>query len=654
MKKRILTVAAIIIGSQLLAQTDSSKSLDEVILTSNKYPKKQTETGKVVTVISREQLEKNSGRTLAEMLNMTAGTVIQGANSNGGTNLTANIRGASAGNVLILVDGVPVNDPSAITNYFDLNFLPVEQVERIEILKGGQSTLYGSDAVAGVIHIITKKPGADKLQAEAGASAGSYGTFRQHLGLGGRMKQFNYTLGYTHYQSKGFSAAHDVTGMGDFDRDGHDQHAVNMNIGYQASDKLQFSLLGSWTYYQADLDAAAYTDEKDFTVQNDNLRLGIGMQYRHKRGTLRSHYQFNYLERYYYDDSLHKSNAYTDWSEARYMGRTHFGELYSNWKWGAWELLAGADIRYHQTDQFYIFQSPPFVPGLPPTLFETSIRGRDMHHISPYASLVYLHKGWNMELGGRWNRHSEYGSHFTYTLNPSLLIREKLKIFANLYSAFKAPTLYQLFDGYAGNPDLGPEKGTIAETGLAWYFRKNIRARAVGFYRHTRDAIIFTYNPATYESRYLNLSVQENYGAEFEFRAAWGKWSIDANYTYTDGRIKGQHDADGVNTGKDTSYNNLYRIPKHAANLSLGWQACKALYLGTSLRVVGERQEYLFGAAPQNIDGYAVWDLYAEYKWGRHWKLYVDLKNITDREYFDFPGYNTRKFNMVAGLGFRL
>ncbi|HYM93558.1 MAG TPA: TonB-dependent receptor plug domain-containing protein, partial [Chitinophagaceae bacterium] len=178
MKKKIFIVAAVLISSRTFAQQDTAgKTLDEIIFTANKYPEKQSETGKVITVINQQQLEKSKGKTLGEILNTVAGVIIPGADNNPGTNLTVNIRGASAGNALILIDGVPLNDPSVIDNYFDLNFFAVDQIERIEILKGGQSTLYGSDAVAGVINIITRKPGSKKFNINASATYGSYNTF---------------------------------------------------------------------------------------------------------------------------------------------------------------------------------------------------------------------------------------------------------------------------------------------------------------------------------------------------------------------------------------------------------------------------------------------------------------------------------------------
>src|SRR5690606_38944552 len=120
-KKIFLAFLLYNLSSAVAQDSTFVSSLDEVVVTANKYPKKQSETGKVLTVISREQLERSSGKTLSEVLNAASGTTIIGSNSSPGTNQTVSIRGATSGNVLILVNGIPVNDPSVITNYFDLN-----------------------------------------------------------------------------------------------------------------------------------------------------------------------------------------------------------------------------------------------------------------------------------------------------------------------------------------------------------------------------------------------------------------------------------------------------------------------------------------------------------------------------------------------------
>lgn len=656
--KKIFIVAAVIFSSPLFGQQDSSaKILDEVVITTNKYPKKQTETGKVITVITKQQLEKNEGKSLGEILNTIAGITAPGSDNVSGSNLTLNIRGASAGNALILVDGIPVNDPSNNNNYFDLNFFPVEQIERIEILKGGQSTLYGSDAVAGVMNIITKKPGAKKFDLNAGVTGGSYATFKESICMNGNLQKWNYELQYTHISSDGFSAAYDSSGNKNFDKDGFDQHAISGNFGINLSKKLQAKIFGRYSFYKTGLDEAAFTDDKDYTAKNKNAQAGAGFIYNHSNGSLHFNYLFNYVSRDYLDDSTDRSNIYAYYSQSAYIGRTHFAELYNNWKCPPgrtcrtgeeFELLAGIDYRYNNTWQRY-FSFGLFGPYSSPAL------DSGMWQLSPYASLIYKNKkGFNVELGGRWNYHSTYGNNFTFTFNPFYLINGKAKIFANLYSAFKAPTLYQLFDPYAGNKNLQPEKAIIGEMGTEIFSVKNFFARITGFYRNTKNAIVYTYNPSTYASLYLNASREENYGAELEANYKYSKWDLSANYIYTDGKTRSVYDGTGTPIGKDTSYYNLYRIPKHSTNLRIGFQANEALWVSAQLHSVSKREEFIFGAAPQKLDAYTILNLYGEYKWNQKFKVFLDLKNITDRKYFEWLGYNTRRFNFTAGMNFNL
>ena len=116
MKKKIFIAAAVLISSQLYAQKDSTKNLDEVVITATKSALKQSQTGKVVTVIKQETLQQNAGKTLTEILNLEAGMFINGANNALGTNQDNYLRGSASGNTLILMDGVPVGDPSQINN----------------------------------------------------------------------------------------------------------------------------------------------------------------------------------------------------------------------------------------------------------------------------------------------------------------------------------------------------------------------------------------------------------------------------------------------------------------------------------------------------------------------------------------------------------
>jgi len=647
MKKCFFVLAAVIISSSANSQDTTGTSLDEVILTASKYEKKQSETGKVVTVINRDQLEKSSGKTLSELLNTVVGTAIIGTNNNLGTNLTTSIRGSSAGNVLILIDGIPVNDPSVITNYFDLNFINIDQVERIEILKGGQSTLYGSDAVAGVINIISKKAGADKLNIHGNFSGGSYQTLQQSLGITQGGNNVDYSFNYTHLNSDGISTAFDKDNTGQFDKDNYKQHVVNGRISFRAGKQVKVNLSGTYSNYKTELDASAFTDERDYSAKNNNKQLGSGLVYTFNTGALHVNYNYNRAERSYLDDSLHKSNPYVTYSKSNYIGRTHYAELYGNWKLNQWELLIGGDYRYNNTDQSY-WSTGPFGPYAPPVL------NVEMNQISPYASLIYKKTNFNLELGSRLNIHSAYGNNVTFTFNPSYLIRNKAKIFGNLYSAFKTPTLYQLFDQSAGNINLTPEKSIIAEAGTELFIIKSFKARLVGFYRQTKDAIVYTFNPSTFESKYGNVSKQTNYGTELEAGYTAGKLNITANYTYTNGKTTSAYDGTGAPLGKDTSYFNLYRIPKHTINLTAGVQITKAFFVSTQIRSVSKREEFIYGSVPEILKAYIITDIYSEYKFGENAKFFLNLKNISNKQYFDLLGYNTRKFNFVTGVSFKL
>jgi vitamin B12 transporter len=648
MKTKIFIVAAVIISSQSFSQQDSTKTLDEVILTANKYPQKQSETGKVVTVINKKQLDKSSGKTLGEILNTVAGITISGATNNPGTNLTLAIRGASAGNSLILIDGIPVNDPSVNNNYFDLNYLPIDLIERIEILKGGQSTLYGSDAVAGVINIITKKNDSKHFSANAGITDGSYNTVKTTAGIGGNTQKINYGIQYTHLSSDGFSAAYDSTGDKNFDNDGINEYAANGNMLFKLSKKIQMKLFSNYSEYKTALDASAFTDEKDYSVTTKNFQTGTGFIYNRSNGSLHFNYAFNYVSRDYLDDSSYRSSPYVDFSRSSYIGRTHYAELYDNWKWRNWEFLAGADYRMNNTFQQY-FSTGAFGPYEPPVL------NQKMSQISPYVSAVYKTKnGFSIETGGRWNHHSEYGNNFTYTINPFYLINHKAKIFVNLYSAYKTPTLYQLFDPSAGNSKLQPEKGTIEEAGFEIFPGKNLFFRFTGFYRNTKNAILYSYNPSTFASLYINASKQENYGTEIEATYKIDKWSLNLNYTYIDGKTKSAYDGTGAPIGKDSSYYNLYRIPKNTFNLNLGLQASQGLFINAILHAVGKRDEFIYGAAPEILQSYLTIDLYSEYKLDKRFKLFLNLKNVTNKKYFDFLGYNSARFNINAGINFSM
>ena len=234
MKKKIFIAAAVLISSQLYAQNDSTKNLNEVFITANKFPNKTSLTGKVLTIITREQLEKSGGKDLAQVLTEQAGLFINGANSNPGKDKSVYLRGAKVDHTLITVDGVPLYDPSGIGSNFDIRLLSIDNIERIEILKGSQSTLYGSDAVAGVINIITRKGNTKPVGISGMLSYGSYNTFHGNAAISGSTAKVDYNINYTYYKTSGINEATDTTTIPHTtDRDGYDQNSVYAAIGFK-------------------------------------------------------------------------------------------------------------------------------------------------------------------------------------------------------------------------------------------------------------------------------------------------------------------------------------------------------------------------------------------------------------------------------------
>ena len=648
MKKKILFAAACITGSTLFAQLapplrgDTSKTLDPVIITANKIAQKQSTTGKVITVITKEQIEKSSGRTVAQLLNEQAGLTINGALNNLGANQTVYLRGASAGRTLILMDGIPAYDPSFINNDFDLNLISLNNVERIEICRGAQSTLYGSDALAGVINIITLKKDITKpFNVKATASAGSYGTYRGNVQLYGKADKLTYSARYAKLTSKGFSTAYDSSGTKNFDKDKYNGDVASALIQYLLSNDFSFKTFVQYSRYKTDLDAGSYTDEKDYSVNNKNLMAGAGFHYQKNNISLTGNYQYSKNKRNYFNDSLDVP-GFSKFSTDDYFGKSQFAELFSSIALNKnFTLLQGADYRYSSFHSRY-FSLSSFGP------FTSLFKDTSHSQASLYASVLYhtLNEKLNIELGGRLNVHSRYGSNSTYTFNPSYNINEHFRFFGSVATGFKAPTLYQLYSS-SGNANLNPEKSKTYEIGFEQQHEK-FSNRIVYFNREIENGIDF--NNVTF--KYFNFAKQKVNGIEFEssIRPVKG-FMLTANYTY----IKPREENESRITFKDSVYTYLLRRPRHSFNVTASYDFNNGLYVSVSGKYVGKRYDFGgYQAKDVQLDNYFLLSAYAEYKFKKYYKLFADTQNITNKKFFDVTGYNSIPFLFNAGITFNL
>ncbi|MFV0604769.1 MAG: TonB-dependent receptor plug domain-containing protein [Niabella sp.] len=642
MKRKILVVAAVLFTALLQAQNNNSINLDEVTVTATKNPVKQSQTGKVVTIIDEATIQRNIGRSLTELLNTQAGIFITGANNAPGSNQDLYLRGASTGNTLILIDGIPMQDPSQInSNSIDLNNITLNQIERIEILKGAQSTLWGSNATAGVINIITKKNKQKPIEGNALLAYGSYNTFKGSAGIGGTVNKFDYNVSYNHLNSKGFSAAFDTTKTSGFDKDGIVQHNILANAGVRFNPFFSLKYMGQYTNYDADGDNGAFKDDKDYEINSKNIVNSIHLTYNKKNLALNIKQAATVSERMYLDDStdVHPT-AFAKWSRGYYKAQSYITDAYGRYSFtGNISLLAG--LQYNHQKYGSDYKSISNYGAYTDTLDIDSVK---MNNIAGYASfLITGLNGFNNEIGIRYNHSSEYGNNTTFTINPSYNIDENTRVFLNISSGYKEPSLYQLLSEYRNTNGLDPEKTLNYEIGVqAQSNNQQNSIRIIGFKRDIKDLIIFYTDPDTYASEYRNQDEQHDYGFEVESRIAIGQiGSWNNNLTYVEG------------TGKDANgntMNNLYRRPNFTLNSNITFTPTKGLTLTPAFRFVGKRIKNMYDPGVAVQPHYYNIDFYADYQLLQKVRFFIDLRNITNQTYFDVPGYTSRKFNFMTGV----
>ncbi len=642
-------MAAAIMSSQLQSQDSSRISqLNEVVVTATKFPVKTSLTGKVVTIITRQQLEQSGGKDLSQVLTEQTGLFINGANSNPGKDKSVYLRGARVDHTLITIDGVPVYDPSGIGGNFDIRNLSLENIERIEILKGSQSTLYGSDAIAGVINIITRKSAGNKSSTSALLSYGSNNTLKAQAGVYNQKGRFGYSVNYSHYSSKGIDEAVNNSGNTNTDRDGYKQNSLETRLHIAASKNLTLQPYFRYSKLNGDLDQGAFTDELDYTYQQKSWQAGLKSEWKLGKSQLHLLYNFNSINRNYIDDSTKSRNGFSIFSEGNYKGTEQFADLYITSPISKTiKLTAGTDFRTSRSDQSYLS-----VSSFGPYESVYSKDSLNQHQIGVYAAgVMNLPAGFNLELGSRINFHSSYGNNVVYNINPSFLIRERIKVFANISSGYRTPSLYQLFSEY-GNSKLNPEVAITYEGGIQYLGAKNnMQLRLTYFNRKVIDLIFFYFNNTTFQSQYINQDKQEDHGIETEFSySPFKNTQLKAFYTFVTGQISTNQN------GKDTSFNNLLRRPKHSAALNIEQRLSRRLLVSTQIQYTGERKDAYFDSntfqtVNVTLTPYTLWDIYGEYALaGNHLKVFLSLRNITNARFTEVSGFNTLRFNGYGGI----
>jgi len=598
--------------SKTYSQQDSlhQQYLREVVISAGKLPKKQSQNGRVVDIIERDEILKSGSRDISQLLQSRSGIFINGANGAPSKDRGIYLRGASPQYTLIMIDGVPVYDPSGVNGVFDLRLLSLNNVERIEVLKGAQSTLYGTDAMAGVINIITRQ-GKKGIQPSASIAYGSYDQLNADATLTGKTGRVSYAAGYSHFSGGGISEARDPEASDTFDKDAFSQHALNASIGADLTTRITLSSFIQYSRMDGDYDAGAFTDAAGNRYEGENLRYGLSL----------------------------KSDAANAWQVQ--VARNRLDRAFSS-DFGDFSST-GTLLHMEGYYSYGLSETLRVVGGL---MFQqqdiTTEEIEDARIISPYATVIYNPlPGLNLEGGIRYNHHSEFGSEVTFSFNPSWQLSPAWKVFGNYSTGFKAPTLSQLYGQFGPNPDLLPERSRSIEAGLSWN-RNGSDVRLAVFSRRIEDIIIYT-------DRYVNSDLQDVCGFELEpsFRIG-DNVQLTAGYTFLDGET-------AVNAS-DSTFSGLLRQPKHAFRLAVTYQPITRLSTNVEAQYFGDRTDVFFSNETFTnqlaaLDPYMLIDIRLSYQLTRSgiW-LQGSVRNLFDVDYYEVFGYSVLGRNMQLGL----
>lgn len=620
-------------------QTDSLKiqQLDEVVVTDSKFKLKREHSGKVITKITQQDLQQSQGKTIAQIINETAGIEINGTKSNAAQNLSYFVRGGRNRQVLILIDGIAVTDASQIANDYDLRLLDADQVESIEILKGASSTLYGSGAAAAVINIKLKDASKNLISANFKSVLGSNQSqnennytiknFKNSVSVNGTLNRFNYLASFGHQFSDGLSAVSNGK-----EADVFNSINGNLKLGYNFSEAFKTTVYGSFDKIKADFDDGFVFADADNRLRTDQYRIGIAQEYNYNNGSITLNAAYNTIERDIASGfpSQFKSEGFV----ADLFNRYNFNDKFYT--------VFGLNVQENEMESFSIpFGSTDFEQSINPDNASFTI-------IDPYANVVYVSdSGLNFNAGIRLNNHSEYGSHLVYSINPSFKKDVNFGYIKGLTSystAYITPSLFQLFEPTYGNVDLQPEENTTFEVGAELGIKDKATFNLVYFNRRETNFIDFI-DLGSFVFQYNNID--ESFTASgIEFTADYkfsNNLKLSANATYT--KVE-----DDLNL----------RIPELKINAKLDYHLNEATFMSLSYQFNDDRKDAFFNSTTfeseeVNLKSYGLLDFYISHKIIKNkMTLFANVTNILNEDYQELFGYTTKGRNLTIGFNLSL
>jgi vitamin B12 transporter len=629
--RSILSIASVglsLISVQASASPSPSASPDStdsqpVIVSATTIPTPASQVASSVTVITGDEIEARQERTLVDVLKTTPGlNIVQTGGPGGQTSVF--MRGTNSDHTKVFIDGIDVSDPSNPNASFDYSQLLTDDIERVEVLRGPQSGLYGSDAVGGVINITTYS-GNGPAQLRAGIEGGSFDTFNQGINLRGQADQFHYSANLEHYHSGSMPVTPlNLLAPGERrNNDYYDNLTASTKLGLDINSNLDLGLVARYT--NGHLRFTGDEFREDFSSFPAPRQSAASTSEAYTR-------VFGHLV--VLDGFLDQTFAvnYTHKRTANYAPDSDVG------------LDTGSRIKFDYRAKLKFSETETLVLGAEHSRDEISEPLSASTKISSgYGELQsQLWGNFSSAVNVRFDDNSRFGSKATYRFAPTYLIGQTgTRVKASVGTGFKAPTLSELFQDFPpfffANPNLKPETDLGWDLGLEQSILADKLAAGVTYFHiHLNDLIATAASGITYD----NVGKATTQGIEsFVDYKPFSTLDLRANYTYTEAT-------------DDVLHQELLRRPKHKVGIDASWQALSQLSVDASLLTVtswvdGNRN---FSIPRLNVPPYTTLDLAANYDLIEKLKVFARVTNLFDRHYQTPTGFLAPGRGAYAGV----
>lgn len=614
------TVVGIIsLAFGMCAQADQSDDLNEIVVVAMRAPESIDKVGNSVTVLNEAQIKESQRINLTELLATTPGVTFS-RNGGPGTQTSFNIRGADSDHTVILIDGVVMTDPSTTGGNIDFGNLIVGDITRIEILRGAQSTLYGSQAIGGVINIETAQP----QEGLGGVLQGEKGSLDSALAqgaIGGKFDQLSFRLAGSYYATD--SVASFDRQYGGLGNDPYHNAVLSGRATYDFTPDVQLDMRGYYTNSSVDYDGYPPPD----------YVFGNQLNYQ----TTRQYFEYTGLNFNLFDGQL-KNKLYVDYmftDRADYLPTAttpiqndHYSSTDTRVNYqGNLAIAPGYSALFGLQQEKSVIDTTPYTPAEANT-------GDNSAYAQFQGEIV---KGLTLTAGERFDHYDAFGEHFTGQVAAAWVLPTSTILRASWGQGFKAPSLYQLYSSY-GNLDLQSERSHDWDAGVEQRFWDDrIMVSATYFDTNFTNLIEFDdcpgsplcAEPGHGQGYYVNLGKAKSSGEEFQASLKLSDaFTLLANYTH----LKTTDETPGSPTYGLPAFNR----PGEAGNLTASYSWPFKLTTSVAVRYSGPSLSDNFNVFPTGIvtlGGYTLVDFRASYSINDHVEVYGRVDNLTNKVY---------------------